>query len=53
MQKSQTGFWRSLASIVSLLLIAGLVESLLIYSEFGEISIPTGTIVVDFFPERT
>jgi arylsulfatase A-like enzyme len=49
MQKNQTGFWRSLASIVSLFLIAGLVESVLIYSRFGEILIPTRTIVVEFF----
>lgn len=48
MQKSQTDFWRSLASIVSFFLVAGWVELFLIYSKFGEVLIPTRTIVVDF-----
>ena len=48
MQKIQTDFWRSLASIASFFLVAGWVESFLIYSKFGEILIPTRTIVVDF-----
>jgi arylsulfatase A-like enzyme len=41
MQKIRMGFWRSLSSIVSVFLVAGLVDSYLIYSEFGETLIPS------------